>query len=97
METKTIQRDFIINELRTNGFIRRNLCLSKYISRLGAYICLLNKQGWVIEGYKLENGDFEYKVVFYPQVKTAPKHKVIESTKAEQVGLFPKSSISWRA
>jgi len=59
------QKDLVLSELRVNGFITRNFCLSRYISRLGAIICDLKKEGYDIEAswVKTEYGkDYVYKL-----------------------------------
>lgn len=43
---KQSQEKFVINQLKLNGFISRNFCLENYVSRLGAIICDLKKDGW---------------------------------------------------
>ena len=66
------QEKFVLDELKNNGEISRNLCLRNYISRLGAIICDLNKKGYVIKGdyRKTENGkDFIYKLIKSPEAK----------------------------
>lgn len=40
------QRDWVKGRLVANGKITRNECLREYISRLGAIICDLKKDGW---------------------------------------------------
>lgn len=68
MLTTQIQK--IIEELDTKGQISRNQCLRMYITRLGAYICDLNKLGWNIKGYyeKTEKGrDYRYMVCKKPK------------------------------
>jgi hypothetical protein len=60
------QRSYVLNELRVNGYITRNHCLQVYISRLGAIICDLKKEGYNIEGknVKTERGtDYIYKLI----------------------------------
>ena len=67
---KQTQKEFVINELRLNRTIRRNYCLSNYISRLGAIICILNKKGWDIKGKWIETDtgkDYEYRVIMFPE------------------------------
>ena len=60
------QENFVINELKKNGFISRNLCLQNYITRLGAIICDLKKEGfnfssgYVKTGYLIVGKDFVY-------------------------------------
>ena len=59
------QRQFVLNQFRVKGYITRNECLRNYISRLGAIICDLKKEGYDIEGHnmKTENGtDYIYKI-----------------------------------
>ena len=53
MLSKT-QKQFVLNELSTRGYITRNFCLKNYISRLGAIICELKKEGYVIEAKNLK-------------------------------------------
>ncbi len=77
------QEQFVINELKQNGFISRNYCLNLYdlkvrpnITRLGAIICNLNKDGWQVEGkWEHHNGrkDFVYRVVGMPFRKVVYK------------------------
>ena len=67
------QEQFIVNQLKLNGFISRNFCLQERITRLGAYICDLKKKGWEFESkYVKENGgkNFYYYVTKTPLVKT---------------------------
>lgn len=45
------QEDFILRVLKCQGFITRNFCLQRYISRLGSRICDLTKQGYNIKGH----------------------------------------------
>lgn len=57
------QKDFVLRTLRERGYITRNECLQRYISRLGALICILCKEGHDITGeyVKTEFGkDFIY-------------------------------------
>lgn len=59
------QKDFILKTLKEKGYITRNECLRNYISRLGAYICILCKEGYNITGeyIKTEFGkDFIYRL-----------------------------------
>lgn len=44
--TNATQKEFVANRLRADGRISRNFCLKNYISRLGALINLLKKDGW---------------------------------------------------
>lgn len=36
---------FILGELKEQGYITRNTCLKRYITRLGAYMCQLKNEG----------------------------------------------------
>lgn len=56
------QKQFIINQLLTKGQVSRNTCLSHFISRLGAWMCILKEQGLKYEGSYTENRDYVYKV-----------------------------------
>lgn len=55
------QRQFVVNKLKTDGFITRNFALKNFISRLSAIILTLKEEGWNIEG-KDDNGDYIYEV-----------------------------------
>lgn len=60
---KQTQKEFVIERLKSTGRISRNMCLQNYITRLGAIVCQLNKEGWNLKGqfYEYENGkDFVY-------------------------------------
>lgn len=66
---KKLQEQFIIDQLKLNGSISRNLCLQERITRLGAIICTLKKEGWNFETkYVKENGgnNFYYYVIKSP-------------------------------
>lgn len=63
-----IQRDRVIIKLRRDGYVSRNEALRNYISRLGAIICDLKKDGWDFET-KREKGDYVYKVIRSPEKK----------------------------
>ena len=47
---KTTQRESVLEQLKSSGYISRNDCLKRFITRLGAIICDLNKEGWKLEG-----------------------------------------------
>jgi len=62
---KYSQKQFVLNELKTKGHITRNYCLKNFISRLGAIILTLKKEGYIIEGKNLksDNGiDYIYRL-----------------------------------
>lgn len=48
------QKKFVIDELKRCGSVSRNYCLRNYITRLGAIICQLNKEGWNLKGKYVE-------------------------------------------
>lgn len=59
------QMEWVLQQLRAKGYITRNECLRNYISRLGAIICDLNKEGYDITGENMhtEYGrDYIYKI-----------------------------------
>lgn len=74
MENKQSQREIVLNQLRTTGFITRNWCLQRYISRLSALILLLKNEGMNIEGTDLDNGDFIYRLKDKPKSTTIYRH-----------------------
>ena len=60
------QKKWVLERIEEQGFITRNQCLRAYISRLGAIICDLKKEGYLFEqGYeKTEHGkDYIYTFV----------------------------------
>ncbi len=69
---KQTQRERVIARIKSQGFITRNECLRNYISRLGAIICDLKKEGWDFSTKEV-NGDYIYTVINHPTmiVKTA--------------------------
>lgn len=48
---KLSQKQWVINQFETKGFVTRNEALKNYISRLGALIFDLKEEGWQIEGH----------------------------------------------
>jgi predicted RNA binding protein YcfA (HicA-like mRNA interferase family) len=57
--TNLTQKERIIIKLEKDGFVTRNECLSRFISRLGAIIKDLEYEGW--EFYKERfKGDYKY-------------------------------------
>lgn len=76
------QIDIIKQQLLDNGEISRNWCLKNYISRLGAYIVDLKKQGWEFKTEQ-RGGDYVYKLIKKPEI-TVPTKEV----KQEQARLF---------
>lgn len=73
---KKTQEDRIIYKLRTDGYVTRNEALKNYISRLGARISDLQRQGWIFDAkFIKKNGarDYEYRVVSAP----SPQNKLL--------------------
>ena len=59
----TTQKNWVKDELITKGSISRNFALQNFVSRLGAIICELKKQGWGIRGEYVRHNwgrDFVY-------------------------------------
>ena len=64
------QKEWVLLELKANeGKITRNHCLRNYISRLGAIICDLKKDGYNISGSYVEvktpfgkRKDYQYRI-----------------------------------
>jgi hypothetical protein len=71
---KQSQLQFVINQLKLNGFVSRNFCLKERITRLGARINDLKKLGWDFRTeFIKENGGLNY----YYFCTKSPLHKVI--------------------
>jgi hypothetical protein len=62
------QRNFIKRVLRDKGEVSRNFALSQFISRLGAIICDLRKEGWEFD-IERRNGDYVYKLKQAPIIR----------------------------
>lgn len=45
MKNKLSQKDIVLKQLRDTGVVSRNWCLQRYISRLGAIMLTLKKEG----------------------------------------------------
>lgn len=56
---KPSQKDKVLKLMREQGFVTRNWALQNCISRLGAIVCDLKKDGMDIEA-KWKDGDYEY-------------------------------------
>lgn len=69
---KKSQEQFVIDQLKLNGFVSRNLCLQERITRLGAIIWTLqHEKGWEFRGdYCKEKGGRNY---YYYVVKSPLK------------------------
>lgn len=58
------QLEIVKRQLRTKGFITRNWCLNRFISRLGARICELRNEGWDIKGERVYLSDEKYDYIY---------------------------------
>lgn len=72
--TNATQKEFVANRLRADGRISRNFCLKNYISRLGALINLLKKDGWEFDASYVnvetpfgKSKDYVYKLIKAPK------------------------------
>ena len=57
------QREIVLRELKDKGEVTRNWCLSNHISRLGAIICNLKKEGYEIEAIRGIRRSDDYKYI----------------------------------
>ncbi len=64
---KKSQKQFVLDTLRKEGKISRNFCLQNYISRLGAIVCNLRKEGMNIEA-EFKDNDYMYRLMDTPKV-----------------------------
>jgi biotin-(acetyl-CoA carboxylase) ligase len=85
MKNKT-QLNWVKQQLRQNGQISRNEALRNYISRLGAIILVLKKQGWQFET-EWKEGDYIYKL------KVAPVIRKIEIINGRAVEVVQQSKL----
>jgi len=67
MNSKT-QIAWVKSRLRLNGQISRNEALANYISRLGAIILVLKKQGWTIDSGYDGHRNYVYKLKSAPYI-----------------------------
>lgn len=91
MKTKS-QKEIIKEQLRANGYVSRNWALDNFISRLGAIIADLKKEGFVFKA-NYDKGNYEYHLVGVPMKKVSHvdlvegpdgKIKAIETEKYEK-------------
>lgn len=86
------QYNFVKERLLASGYVSRNECLRNYITRLGAIICKMNREGWVIRGQysDYENGrDYVYYVEQFP-TSVVERAKAKERV-ADEDGISPES------
>ena len=57
------QREIVLNELQTQGFVSRNWCLAHRISRLGAIVCKLKDKGFALQAKRGERRSDDYKYI----------------------------------
>lgn len=70
------QKQWAISQLKTYGSVSRNEALKNYISRLGAIMNDLLKEGWHWRGEYVKTAygkDYQYILVKLPPKKEAPK------------------------
>lgn len=74
---KQSQKDVVIKYLLDTGKVSRNTCIkTHFITRLGALICDLNKEGWELVGEDHETPygtDYVYRIVKCPFQKVIYK------------------------
>jgi len=66
------QKEWAINQLIKQGEVTRNSALQNYISRLGAIVCDLQKEGWELKGENRKEKygkDFVYYLIKSPYKK----------------------------
>lgn len=68
------QKEWVAGQLAATGTITRNECLRNYISRLGAIIADLKKEGWEFEAHYKDvktpfgiGKDYVYRVTYIPE------------------------------
>lgn len=57
MNVNQTQKEFVKSELAKHGFITRNKCLKKYVSRLASYICQLKGEGYEFDSKEIETSN----------------------------------------
>jgi hypothetical protein len=57
------QREIVLGQLQSQGFVSRNWCLAHHISRLGAIVCNLKKEGVSLEAKRGERRSDDYKYI----------------------------------
>ena len=81
------QEKTIIDKLKKDGYVNRNWCLDRYISRLSAIICDLTKKGWVFKTER-QGGDYYYILIHTPvknlTSETREAFKKAEAKKSNQ-------------
>lgn len=63
---KPSQKEIVLKQMRETGSLTRNWCLQRFITRLGAIICTLKKEGMDISA-EFKEGDYVYKLNSRPK------------------------------
>ena len=67
---KKTQLERVKYKLKIDKFITRNEALKNRITRLGAIICLLERENYIFEAYyTIDKKDYIYKVIYFPPLK----------------------------
>lgn len=59
---KLSQKQWVIKALKEHGYITRNSCLARHITRLSAIIQVLEEEHWQFEAFEHKK-DYVYKVI----------------------------------
>ena len=87
MNSQRTQQAWVKSQLRLNGQISRNEALRNFISRLGAIILTLKKEGWDFESGYDGHRNYVYKV------KSAPVVRKIEIINGRAVEVAQQSKL----
>lgn len=68
MKNKPSQKDIVLKQMRQFGYVTRNWCLQRFISRLSSIMLILKQEGVNFETKQVE-GDYVYRLLDKPQVK----------------------------
>ena len=83
---KESQLQFVIDQLKLNGHISRNLCLKERITRLGSRIWDLKKLGWDFETrWVKENGGKNF---YYFAIKSPLKVVTYTKEDGSEIKIF---------
>lgn len=77
------QKQIITDILERDGRVSRNQALSMSITRLGAIICLLSKEGWHFGDPKHEGGDYVYYLAQAPAKPPKPTYQIVNGVAVE--------------
>lgn len=82
------QKDKVLKQMRTYGYVTRNWALQNFISRLSAIMLDLKKQGINFEPKEL-NGDYIY------TLKDKPKEKIVYRIPQPDGTVIVKEKVIW--